>query len=112
MSKRVILKGQRFGRWTVIREAASVRYGRIVIRHFVCRCICGAIQTLPLTNLSTDASRGCMECSAKNRIKISDEKARTMQAEHASGLSIWQVAKNNQVTWRMANEAVNRDLTI
>jgi hypothetical protein len=70
-SKLVIdLKGQRFGKWLVIAQAESLRYGRV---RWLCECSCSARtrRTVESTSLQQGVSQSC-GCSRK-RIDARDQ---------------------------------------
>ncbi len=60
MPKIIIVRpGDRFNRWTVIRELAPLRVPGGTIRQFECRCDCGSIGVQPPFNLRNGLSKSC-----------------------------------------------------
>lgn len=47
--------GQRFGRWTVVGQAAPARPGR----HYLCRCDCGTQRVVSASRLNRGKARAC-----------------------------------------------------
>ncbi len=69
---RIDLKGQKFGRLTVIRPTNERCFGRVV---WLCRCDCGAIVKIDRGNLMNGSSRSCgclKRAPLKERRKASD----------------------------------------
>lgn len=62
-----VAKGQRFGRWTVLRETYPNERRRE--RRFVTRCVCGREGVVELSNLRKGHSRGCTSKACQNRAK-------------------------------------------
>lgn len=58
--------GRRFGRWTVLESAGSVRYARSTAKMWLCKCACGKTKIIPSGNLTGGKSRGCRSCHARD----------------------------------------------
>jgi hypothetical protein len=54
--------GERFGKWTVIKEAPSRRWDKF----FECRCDCGTISNVAARALKYKRSCQCFRCSKKS----------------------------------------------
>lgn len=61
MGKRQDLTGQRFGKWTVLKESRTDSG----TRGWLCKCDCGAIHVVITSKLISGASKGCRDCSGK-----------------------------------------------
>lgn len=59
MTRIVDIKGQRFGKWTVLRKG-SVRKGGA---RWVCRCDCGTVHTVNSWTLRNGHSTQCVDCN-------------------------------------------------
>ena len=54
-----ITLGQRFGKWTVLKEVKRPLGAK---RQFLCVCACGTTKTVDSGNLSSGKTTGCMDC--------------------------------------------------
>lgn len=61
------LTDQRFGRWTVIKKASFVGYGKKPCVYWMCRCDCGAIRDVMGSSLRAGVSVSC-GCFHQDRI--------------------------------------------
>lgn len=68
MGRAVIdLKGQQFGRWTVLEQVGRVRdAGNVIWR---CQCECGKYASIASSDLRRGKTHGCGKCGAKHRRK-------------------------------------------
>lgn len=62
MSAFIDITGQRFGDWTVVEKAESLRRGGFSVARWLCRCACGAERIVEGTNLRSGRTRRCMAC--------------------------------------------------
>lgn len=60
MRKIAVQEGDHFGRWTVVREALSIRGPK---RHFLCQCACGRTYVVRLASLRNGSSTQCKQCA-------------------------------------------------
>ncbi len=78
MNKRRIIKGERFGRLTIVRELEK----KSTHRAFECRCECGNVTVSSLCNLMAGHTRSC-GCLAKEvRIAVFTTHGQTNSAEY------------------------------
>lgn len=72
--KEQVTKGDRFGRWTVIKEVESLQTSSRKIRRILCKCDCGTEKIVRYDNLVNGISRSCgcymREFNSKNRRKF------------------------------------------
>lgn len=74
------LIGQKFGDWTVVKHlglrvsSSFMDRGNILremkSRVYLCDCKCGNQREIPMSNLKSGASKGCLDCSAIKRRKL------------------------------------------
>jgi hypothetical protein len=61
----LIVRGQRFGRWLVMRETTPTS-GPVTRRRLVVRCVCGRESIVVLGNLTSGHSTGCASRRCQN----------------------------------------------
>lgn len=61
-ARKIIRKGHRFGKWTVLRESSRGMYFQ---RRMVCQCSCGKTETVDLLTLTRKTSQGCRSCGRR-----------------------------------------------
>lgn len=82
MGKIDIASGDRFGRWTVIKETAPIEFsaGKF-FRYFLCRCDCGKESIVRAYNLKNGRSKSCgcymRDFNKENRKKFPGDASKT-----------------------------------
>lgn len=61
MAKQIVVPGDVFGHWTVLRESESIRSEnlRVTRRIILCRCVCGVERNVGMQNLWHHRSKSC-----------------------------------------------------
>jgi len=94
-----IPNGSIYGTWTVLKEVEPLTYPSNTIRQFSCRCGCGRVQDVALTNLRSGASTRCEVCRAHHIKSVKTlEEAREIVADVRSGESRKSVAARHGIT--------------
>ncbi len=58
-----VVEGDKFGEWTIIREAEIAPDG--THRRFLCRCVCGNESVVQFGHLQSGHSNGCWKCGVR-----------------------------------------------
>ena len=75
-NKLIDLKGQSFGRWTVLRRDERRRhYSDGTCRTaWICLCVCGTVKPVDAKSLRAGTSKGCITCHTRGwRAKTSSD---------------------------------------
>ena len=56
--KHILLSGERFGNWVIIKQAESRNYNT----YYLCECVCGNIAEVQAGRLVNGNSKGCSKC--------------------------------------------------
>lgn len=86
---RLDVRGKRFGRWRVLHKLPKKAENGSTL--WECECDCGNRSFVPLGNLRSGMSKGCIECGRKNLHKITHGQSRNPTQAYTS----WCRAKNN-----------------
>ena len=88
---RRILEGEKFGEWDVIGDAPvrwmwkhGDRRRQAAVRFVTCRCSCGVVREVNLSNILRDASTNCGHVRNQRMSEIMRERWRTVPAEERS----------------------------
>lgn len=64
----LVQPGDKWSNWTILAEIRGKDFGTGKIRLFKCRCVCGAVRTMRLSNLRFKQSKNCRKCRPGNRL--------------------------------------------
>ena len=84
MPRKINLLGQKFGKWTVIAEAPSLKTSYKTLAMWVCQCECGTIKTVRADDLRNGKSTQCKSCARKNKQSQKVQSKFTIQNQNIS----------------------------
>ena len=62
-----LLKDSKFNKWAIIEQDVTKN-----TTHYICKCECGNIVSVSLSNLKYGGSKQCKECSSKDKIGLNN----------------------------------------
>lgn len=89
MSTKTNLLGQKFGKWTVIAEAPSLKTSYKALAIWTCQCECGVIKNVRADDLRNGRSTQCISCArskhkGKERINYQQEVIKSKNNNNSS----------------------------
>lgn len=87
MPKRYNIAGNRYGRWTVIKENGRTKNGGVL---WLCRCDCGVERNVDGRSLRNGLSNSCGCLGAEHRLRAAADAVRTHGGKHERLYCVWQ----------------------
>ena len=86
--RRVVEEGERYGLWTVIRvpdDDDSLRYS---LRRATCRCDCGEVSRVRVSQLTSGSSMGCKPCRIRKHGRSNSRRQVERESEYTTWVNI------------------------